>query len=258
MFMLVLVGGARAAHAQDAFEIQVYDAETAQRWHPGLEVHANYVIAGTAAAPPVLATDEVFHLTFEPHFGVADWAEVGAYLQTALRPDGSYDYAGVKARAKARLPHARMGGVGLALNLEVSALPRAYAEARYGMELRPIADFSAERVYLSANPILDIDFEGALAGRPQFEPAVKAAFLPVPHRLGVGAEYYGALGSVVDPLPLSRQNHRLFAALDLAGFRVGSLTLAANCGVGYGLAAGERWIAKLIVSVDAAASGGTP
>ncbi|HWE26057.1 MAG TPA: hypothetical protein VG496_19125, partial [Myxococcales bacterium] len=96
---------AAAARAQDPFEIQVYDAETAPPLSPGVEVHLNYFAEGSqeTSSAGELPTHHVAHLTLEPHLGLTDFLEVGAYLQSALRPDGTYDYAGTKLRIKGRL-----------------------------------------------------------------------------------------------------------------------------------------------------------
>ncbi|WP_242395341.1 hypothetical protein [Anaeromyxobacter oryzisoli] len=217
-----------------------------------MEVHTNYfgpTSVGTAAGP-VLPTDRVSHLTFEPHLGLTDWAEVGGYLQTAVRPDGRYDYGGVKLRFKARLPRRVAGHLGVALNSELSAIPRAYSESRYGAELRPIVDLRAGPAYLSVNPILDVDLEGNLAGRPQLEPAAKAEAMLVDDHLGVGAEYYGAIGPLDAPLPTSRQVHRLFGVVDLVQIPVGPARLAVNVGVGHDLGMGDQWIVKSIIGVE--------
>lgn len=196
--MVVLL--ACRAMAQDPFEIQVYDSETAKPGEAGMELHANAFGAGSATSAPGQAepTDRGFHLTFEPHLGVADWAEIGAYLQTAGRPEGGYEYAGAKVRFKARLPSKLAGHVGLALNAEVSGLPATYSASRYGGELRPIVDLRAGWLYASVNPILAFDFEGTLAGRPQLEPAAKAEVMVVSNLVGIGAEYYGAVDREVD------------------------------------------------------------
>jgi hypothetical protein len=242
---------ASEARAQDPFEIQVYDSETAAPLSSGLELHTNYVAVGGGPVGLALATDHVLHVTFEPHLGLGDWAEVGGYLQTALRPDGGFDYAGVKARFKARWPHRLRGGViGLALNSELSAIPRDYSYARFGAELRPIADLWLPHLYASVNPILDFDLEGGLAGRPQFEPAAKVAWLLRGGTVGIGAEYYAAFGSFTAPLGLSRQTHRLFAALDFLDITLGKLRAGANMGAGYNFGAGDRWIVKAILGVD--------
>jgi hypothetical protein len=241
----------RPAQAQDPFEIQVYDSDTAPRLSSGLELHINYFADGTSSIGPgaVLPSDRVLHLTFEPHLGVADWAELGGYLQTAVRPDGSYDYAGVKVRFKARLPRRVAGRLGLALNTEISAIPRVYSESRFGLELRPILDLRVDHFYFSVNPILDFELEGDVAGWPQLEPALKAESLFLRNHLGLGVEYYSALGPVRALRDLSRQVHRVFGILDLMQLSSGKVRLGLNLGVGYGLAAGEKWIIKSILAI---------
>jgi hypothetical protein len=248
---IVLLLAARAATAQDPFEIQVYDSETAHPGETGLELHTNYVGQKNATAVPgQVAGDRGFHLTFEPHLGLAEWAELGGYLQTAVRPDGSYEYAGAKLRFKARLPRRFADAFGVALNMEVSALPRAFSESRFGAELRPIADVQAGRIYLSVNPILTFDLEGSLAGRPQLEPAAKAEVMLLPQRAGLGVEYYGAIGPVDAPLSASQQVHRLFGVIDLVDVAAGPVRLGINFGVGHDLAAGNEWIVKSIVGMQ--------
>jgi hypothetical protein len=251
MGLLLVAAAARPAAAQDAFEIQVYDAETAPKWHPGIETHFNYDISGLKepASPGLLPTDHVFHLTFEPHLGLASWCEAGFYVQTALHPDGTFRYAGFKGRFKARVPFRILKVLGLALNTELAVIPSIYETSRVGAELRPIADLKLSVFYLAVNPIIGFDFEGADAGRPLFEPAAKAAIWVVPSFLALGGEYYGFIGPLNAPLPRSQQVHRLFAAVDLAlNLKVVQLNL--NVGVGYGLAAGEPWIAKAILGME--------
>ena len=76
-FLLALVAVAGlpgAASAQDAFEIQVYDAETAAPGEIGLETHLNSVLTGrrSTTLSGEAPTHRVFHATLEPHFGVTD------------------------------------------------------------------------------------------------------------------------------------------------------------------------------------------
>ena len=251
LLAILLAVAPRVARAQDPFEIQVYDSETAPPLEAGLEIHANYFGPQTGAMSPALAplTSQVFHLTFEPHLGLTDWAEVGGYLQTIVRSDGSYDFAGAKLRFKAR---------GSQDSSAFAARPtwppsrrgtRAYSESPFGAELRPIVDAWFGRAYLSVNPILDFDLEGSLAGRPQLEPAAKAEVMVLEERLGLGVEYYAAIGPIDEPLEVSQQVHRLFGVLDLGHVPAGRLQLDFNLGVGHDLAAGGQWIFKSIIGV---------
>jgi hypothetical protein len=245
--LAVLAALGRVAAAQDAFEIQVYDSEVAPPGGVGLEVHLNYVVAGatTTSSDGELGSNGVTHLTLEPHVGLASWCEAGAYFQTALRPDGSFDYAGVKLRLKTRVPR-RLGRgvVGLALNGELSAVPRTYEPTGLGGELRPIVDVAWRRLYASVNPILGFDFFGADAGHPQLEPAA-TVLVSIVEGWAMGVEYYAALGPIDRPLAPRDQVHRLFVVATVAHKWWG-----VHVGGGYGFAAGDKWIAKAILSFD--------
>jgi hypothetical protein len=236
------------ARAQDRFEIQVYDSEVARAGEVGLELHTNYVVAGARGTSPEgeLATRHVLHLTAEPHLGVFGWGEAGAYLQSAVRPEGQVDFAGFKLRFKAKWPEKLFGGVvGLALNVELSRVPASYEANVWGTEVRPIIDARAGALYASVNPIVATDLQGPLAGHPQFEPAVKLAVFVAP-QLALGAEYYAALGPVDAFLHASEQNHRLYGVLDLVTDYVDL-----NLGLGRGLGTAEPWVAKAIFGFHA-------
>ncbi len=244
LLLLVALGLVPArALAQDNFEIQVYDSETAGPWHFGLETHLNYVARGTTAASPdgQAPTDHQFHLTFEPHLGIGTWAELGMYLQTAVVPNGGFEYAGVKLRCKLRLDEKLAGHIGLAVNFEISNVPGQFEPNVWGSEIRPIIDGRWGIFYASLNPIVDIDLQGPDAGLPQLQPAAKVSF-DVIRSLALGLEYYGAFGPITRMLPVSQSTNRLFAALDFA-----SDYLDLNFGVGYGFTGSEKWLVKAIL-----------
>lgn len=234
--LIVFAGAttARVVYAQDAFEIQVYDAETAPRGQPGIELHVNqHVLDG--------ARDET-HVTLEPHLGVARWAEVGGYLQAALTTAGDLDYAGVKLRAKVRWPSRLWKQrIGLALNGELSAVPAQFEPNLWGSELRPIVDLSVGRFYASVNPILATDLAGDRVGRPQLEPAVKVA-LKLADGISVGAEGYGAFG----PLDDLGADHvtRLLGVIDIAGAR-----FDLDVGAGWQWGSPDHVVAKVILGL---------
>jgi hypothetical protein len=234
--VVVVAAYANVARAQDPFEIQVYDAETAPPGETGLEVHLNYFAVGEreGSAEGELPTDRVTHLTFEPHVGLARWCEAGAYFQTALRPDGAFDYAGVKLRFKMRLPRRLREVVGLALNVELDAIPRAYEAAGLGGEVRPIVDVEWRRLYLSVNPIVALDFRGESAGIPKFEPAA-TVLVRVLEGWQLGVEYYASVPDV----------NRLFVVTTMVRKWFGM-----HIGAGYGVTGGEKWIVKSILTFD--------
>ena len=231
--------------AQDAFEIQVYDAETARAGEPGLEMHLNHFLEGTTAPSPEgeVPTDHLTHLTFEPHLGVTDWWELGMYLQFALRPDGGWDTGGIKLRSKWRLLEP-LGAFRLALNIELARVSKLYEAAGWGGELRPVVDARWGPLYLAANPIVSFAFAGPEAWKPVFEPAFKVS-LDVARPLALGLEEYSSFGVIGDFLPAPEQTHRLFAVTDITAGVVGI-----NLGVGYGFVGPEKWILKAIISIS--------
>ncbi len=235
------------AHALDPFEIQVYDGTHDEPGAFGLELHVNRVMSGLDKYdPPELPLHGQSHFTLEPSFGVTKWWEVGAYFQTALRDDGTFDYAGVKLRSKFTTEgkvhdHWRFG-----VNLEVSRLPEAYDRDRWGAEIRPIVAWSDDRWLFVVNPIIDVPLAGdGLDAGPTFEPAIKAARTIGP--IAVGLEYYGTIGAIRAPDPLSEQRHFIYEVVDLLSVDHFEL----NVGVGEGLTAESKGVVvKAIVGYE--------
>lgn len=247
--LLVAMLLATPALAQDAFEIQVYSSETAAPGMIGAETHLNHVVVGTRTGTGgELPTDHVTHLTLEPHVGIATWCDAGAYISTAIRADGTFDYAGIKLRVKLGWPKRLFGVLGLSLNQELSATRPDYESDVLGWELRPIIDVDWKRLYFSVNPILDVPLNGPASGQPDFEPGLKGAVKLFPF-LALGAEYYANLGTIGQVTPLANQSHRLFGALDFE-WKSGRTEYEVNFGVGYDFTGPEKWIVKLIFAVD--------
>jgi hypothetical protein len=227
-----------SARAVDPFEIQVYDGTANQRGGAGLELHVNYWATGHGGAqPPELPLRGQLHATFEPSYGVTSFWELGGYLQTALRSDGGYDYAGIKLRSKFVTPpgwdeHWRLG-----VNLELSLLPTAYDANRWGTEIRPIVAWESKDWLFALNPILDQALAGPDASDgPSFEPAFKGARKAGPVALGI--EYYADFGPLSSPMPWRAQEQYLYEVLDLLSLPQFEL----NAGVGEGLTAASAGI----------------
>jgi hypothetical protein len=222
---------ASVAHAQDEFEIQVYDAETAPKGDPGIELHLNHHL--------IERSSNQTHTTFEPHYGLTDWLELGGYLQMSTARGDEHEFAGVKLRAKMRWPHRTwQERLGFAVNFELSAVPSQFEADVWGSEMRPIAELRAGRLVALVNPILATDLAGDLAGHPQFEPCAKLAMM-VTDRIDVGVEGYAAFGPVDDLGSESVQ--RGYAVLDYAG-----RTFDVNVGVGVTRGTPDHPVAKLI------------
>src|SRR5260221_11311636 len=199
-----------AVRASDSFEIQVYDGTADPPGVPGVELHLNDWTTGhRESTPPELPLRGQFHATLEPSIGVLRVWELGAYLQTALRDDGTFDWAGAKLRSKFVTPPGWSERWRLGVNIEVAYLPAAYDRDRWGGELRPIVAWQDENWLFAFNPILDQSFAGAGASDgPSLQPALKASRSLGAFALGV--EYYGTFGPLTAPLPARDQQHDVY------------------------------------------------
>jgi hypothetical protein len=223
--LLLPLTAARTAAAQDPFEIQVYDPETNDPGQFGLELHSNAATSG----------DTTLHETLEASFGVLPSLEIGAYLQTALRPAARFEYAGAKARVKWRLPVPESFPIQIALNAELSLLPKIYDPAELGGELRPILEWHPGDFVLDLNPILSFDWRGPDAGIPHFEPAVSARY-EIGGLIALGLEYYGGIGPLSHVPQIREQHHYLFEMVQVIAWKEYEI----HAGVGEGLTAASN------------------
>jgi hypothetical protein len=236
---------ATRARAADAFEIQVYDGSANPPGRMGIELHLNSVLSGRReATPPELPPHHQTHATLEPALGITPWWELGAYLQSALLPDGTYHYAGAKLRTKFMRPYAPAHLARLGVNLELARIQPAYEADRWGTEIRPFVAWTAwnGRLSFAVNPILDI----ALTGddrTPAFEPALSAVYV-FESLLSIGVEYYASLGPITGWLPVAQQEHTLFEVINVLAWQHWEL----NVGIGEGLTdASNPLVGKLIL-----------
>jgi hypothetical protein len=233
------------AGAVDAFEIQVYDGTANAPGVPGLELHLNRVFDGVkTATPPELPQHHLTHMTLEPSLGVTPFLEIGGYFQTALRADGTFDYAGSKLRTKFVTPKGWRDHLRLGINLELSLVPERYERSRWGGEVRPIIAWENEHWLFAVNPIVSIPLgpPDASSG-PTFEPAAMAK-VKIADVVAVGFEYYASIGPIASPDGFDAQLHYLYEAVDLLSIPHFEL----NVGIGEGLTpASNGIVAKLIV-----------
>jgi hypothetical protein len=236
---------ASEARAVDPFEIQVYDGTANAEGEAGIEVHLNRVADGDhVGAAPELPTHHQTHMTLEPSYGITRTWELGGYFQTALRSDGTFDYAGVKLRSKHVMPpdwhpHLRLG-----VNFELSLLPETYDRDRWGAEIRPIVAWDSERWFFALNPIVGVPLAGdGFSQGPTFEPAAKVMH-QLPKQLGFGFEYYADIGPIASPLALRDQRHYVYEVIDVLAIDRFEL----NAGVGEGLTPASNGVVfKIIV-----------
>lgn len=240
------------ASAMDLFEIQVYQNDLNLPGRFGLEVHANYTIAGRrqAAYPGEQPPNHVARLTLEPALGITEYFELGAYLQNMMNDDGQYRFSGVKLRGKFVLPERYTHRFFFGLNIEFGRVPHAAEQAGWANEFRPIAGWYDGHWLFDVNPIFGYALSGADKFKPEFEPAGKLGF-NTQFGFMLGAEYYSSLGLLAAPSPIREQDHLVFATFDLAEPAESSIEQPweLNLGIGKGLTSvtPQQWILKAIV-----------
>jgi hypothetical protein len=255
LLVLALLAPARA-RALDRFEIQVYTADVDEPGRFGLEAHLNFTPSGVRdpAYPGEVAPHRNGRLTLEPSYGVAEWLELGAYLQLLVAPGGDYRYGGNKLRAKLVLPDELRRALGiplfLGLNAEIGKVPKAIEQEGWANEFRPIIGWTDGRFLAVVNPIFGYTLTGPDRFEPDFEPCGKLAW-NTQRGFSVGVEYYAGLGLVSEGLaPRSAQEHLVFAIFDLAppkGVERGTWELDLGVGAGLTSATAQRAVLKAIV-----------
>lgn len=239
---LVLLSGAFPLHAQDPFEIQVYEYATVPKGKWNLETHFNYTARGvTQYEGSVAPTEKQAHLTFELTRGLSDYFEMAGYLVFARQAGASPDFAGWRLRPRVRLPERWHLPVLLSLSAEV-AFPRdAYEAADATLEIRPILERQFGPVAVDLNPVLGRSIKGPGSDEGwDFEPGARVGVTVTP-KLDLSVEYYGAFGPVSDFLPAAEQVHQIFGGGDLLLRE----NVVFNFGLGLGAtSAGNRTVLK--------------
>jgi hypothetical protein len=204
---------------------------------PGVELHANSVASGLrTSGGPELPPNHQSDFTLEPSLGLLPWWEIGGYFQTALRGDGTFDYAGTGLRSKFVTPPSFSEHVRLGANVELALLPEHYDRNRWGTELRPIAAYEDKHWLLAFNPIVDLALAGPdLHEGPSFQPAAMAGF-KLFEVASVGVEYYGNLGPFSGFKPWREQEHYIFEVFNLLAVP----HVEINAGIGEGFTAGSN------------------
>ena len=208
---------ANTAHGQGNFEIQVYGAETVEPGRTMVELHSNMAILGTTrTSDGVRPTQHALHETLEVTQGFTPWFETALYLFTSVQPDQGWEFVGTHLRPRVRIPESWRWPVGLSLSSEIGYQRRAYSTDTWTVEIRPIIDAQLGRWYLALNPTFARAIEGPnLARGWEFTPAAKVSYEVVKKKVGLGIEYYGAIGPPGHVDRPRDQQHQLFGVLDL-------------------------------------------
>lgn len=245
--LFVLLAAPVAAVAQTD-EIQVYDAEIAERGVFNLMIHTNFTPIGrkTGDYPGAIIPNNSVNGSVEWAYGVADWFEQGLYMPVwspySEGRGGSLN--GFKIRELFVRPHAKDHRFFYGVNFEFSVNYKYWEPKRFTSEVRPIVGLHLHKVDFIFNPIVDTDYTGGF-GNLEFVPATRLAY-NFNDTWTIAAEEYADLGPVRGFYPLSNQFHEVWAVMDH-----NSKIVNIEAGVGVGVTGGaDRLTLKLMVSRD--------
>ncbi len=230
------------SHAQDIFEIQVYEYLTVPKGRWNLETHFNHSARGIReTAGPMLPTHGQTRLTLELTHGITPHFELAGYLAFARQSGDGPRFAAWRVRPRIRAPEEWNLPVGLSLSAEV-AFPRdRYDSEKATLEIRPIIERSIGPVQINLNPVVGRSLKGPGTEEGwDFEPGGRLA-VGVHPKVKLSVEYYGSYGTLSDFLPREEQVHIFFTGGDL---RLRE-NIVLNLGLGLGAtSAGERTVLK--------------
>jgi hypothetical protein len=208
LFFIPFVSAAQADN-----EIQVYASPTIQYKWTIFELHSNYTFRGSKLlSDPKSAhwTNETLEITH----GAGKNFEIGFYTFTGIAPRGGYQYLGNQIRPRVTVPLSWKWGVGASLSAEFGFFrPDDTTQFVWQGELRPIIDKTIGNWYWAFNPNIEFVLTGDNKGlgiAPQFK-----TVYTIRQKVGLGIEYYGALGSFKKILPGHLQEHLLGPMIDL-------------------------------------------
>jgi hypothetical protein len=232
------------AAAQDNYEIQVYASPTVGKDTTMVELHSNYSFIGLPAGEGVVSTNHMLRETIEITHGFTPWFEVGFYIFNCFGDMGRTNYVGSHLRPRVMAPLSWNWPVGASISFEGGWVKDGYDPDTWTLEIRPIIDKQLGPVYLALNPVVDLTFKGADAGRGAiFAPDFKFSY-QIGKVWAPGIEYYGSWGPFRKFDPINEQQHQLFIAVD-ADF---DPRWEFNAGYGFGLTPGiDRSIFKVIL-----------
>ena len=244
---LLLLAAPFAAFAQTD-EIQVYDAEIAERGVFNLMIHSNFTPIGrkTPDFPGGIIPNHSFNSAAEWAYGVTDWFEQGLYLPvwSPYSQDRGSSLNGFKLRELFVRPHAADHKFFYGVNFEFSVNANYWEPKRITSEVRPIVGVHLHPVDLIINPIVDTDYTGGFGGL-EFVPASRIAY-NVNSKWAVAVEEYADVGQLRQFYAPNGQFHEVWGVFDHNG-----KTINVEAGFGIGVTGGaDKLTFKLMISRD--------
>ena len=237
---------ALSAQAQQGYEFEVYGTEISSPGSGELELHTNFVPAGSQRLDDAegRATHRAFRSSFEVSTGLASWLEASAYAVTYARSGRGVQYVGNRARVTAVAPTSWNLPFDAGLAQEVGYARKGFAEHRWAYEITPILGRQFGSASLVLNPALERGLDGA-EREWEFEPRAQLEYA-LGDEGALGLEYYSILGPLEGFDARSHQRHQLFVTGkgELPG------GLEAGIGLGRGLTTNsDRWVISTRVEI---------
>jgi len=246
--MMVAAFLAQTTGVAQTDEIQVYDAEIAEKGVFNLMLHTNYTPIGRKEGGfrGAIIPNNSVNGTSEWAYGVTDWFEQGLYLPVYSFYSDSRGTTinGFKIRELFVRPHAETHTLFYGVNFEFSVNANFWEPRRITSEVRPIVGVHLHPVDVIFNPIVDTDWTGGF-GNLEFVPGTRIAY-NLNDKWAVAAEEYDDFGTVRHFNAAHDQFHEVWAVFDHSSKIV---NIEAGVGVGY-TAASDRLTFKVMVSRD--------
>jgi len=245
--MAVALLAAPVAGLAQTDEIQVYDANIAEKGKFNLMIHNNFTPVGLKepAFPGAVESNHALVGVAEWAYGVTDWFEQGLYLPlySFSQNDGA-TFNGFKLRWLFVKPHADEHKFFYGANFEFSINQKQWDPRHYTSEVRPIIGWHLKPIDIIINPILDTSYTGGFKSL-EFVPAVRVAYNFSPKWAGAIEEYadYGPLRQIYSA---HDQSHQVWTVVNHDTKYVNIET-----GIGFGLtSSSDRVTLKLMLSRD--------
>lgn len=234
----------RGASAQDLFELEVFRYESAGPGQYEIEFHTNAMSRGTIAPASAAANHRPVHMSIELTRGWTTRLETALFVQTApFGSNGSARFAGGHLRAKYQIGEASRLPIGFAVSSEYTFNRSAFDGEAQTLEIRPIVDYRQGRLWIVANPSLEMVTRGSDDGlQPTFDLSASAGWQLL-RRLGVTADYFSRSATTRHLAPELDAHHLVFAGTNIDVSSQWEISL----GFGHCFTSREPWLIKSIV-----------
>jgi hypothetical protein len=211
--ILLLLISSLIGFAQADNEIQVYSSPTVGKSLTMFELHSNYTFKGIKSLSDPKSA-HYLNESLEITHGFGENFEMGVYIFTTLTPNGKYEYLGSHIRPRITVPESWKWKVGASISTEFGFFrPNVNESFNWEGEIRPVIDKTISNWYFSLNPNMDFMLTGP-DKHFGFGPQLKTVYT-IQQKVGVGFEYYTAIGTFRRINSFNEEEHLLGPMVDL-------------------------------------------